>query len=903
MRRITSSLAVAGSILSISLLTGAYRSAPHFAGWQSTIATVVTTPVDTTIVPADTVVVYDSLSEREKRFPEHAVAGLTVANGLEATLFASEPTLSNPTSIDIDDRGRVWVCDAYGYRPGTGNRKANKDKLAGDRILILEDTNGDGKADKTKIFYQGPELNAPLGILVMGNKALVSQSPNVWLFTDTDGDDKADKKEIIFRGIRGVQNDHGVHAFVFGPDGKFYFNFGNEGRQLQSGRGGRLLDRWERPFNFRQYKQGLVFRCDEDFRTIEVLGQNFRNPVELAVDSYGTVWQSDHDEAGTESVRINYVMESGNFGYVDEMKGTTWRVVRTNLEDEISRRHWHQNDPGVVPNLLNTGSGQPTGIVVYEGVTLPRPFWDQLIHCDAGANVVRSYPVQSDGAGYKANMLPIVEGKRDKWFRPSDVCVAPDGSLIVADLYDPGTGEEASNTDLNRGRIYRIAPPKTPYKVPSYDYNSPEGAVAALQNPNMSVRYKAWYALLDHRRAAEPALENLFRSPTTNPRLRARALWVLNKIEGVHRRHLEVAFREINPNLSITALRAVRQRNSDPTEYIKLLTGHRDPQVRRECALAINHNHTYEAEHVWVQLARQYKGNDRWYLEALGVGAEGQWDRLFEAWLRTQKGDPLATPAGRDIVWRARTNQAIPYLSALATDTSSSLKERLRYFRAFDFLPRGYEKSLALLKMTEGNAPEQTEISKLALWHMGREFVRDSYQGRQALQRLLNKTYGTSDYIELVSRYEPDYENDRLFRLATTRPNADIGRDAGRQLLKQADESYFWDKFYNSDDDTKTALLASIKGVGSRESLTILAKIAVDPSYPGKVRRSAARFMGGSWEGEDTVVNLLNSGRLHGDIKAAAIDGISNAFRKEIRDAADKYIEFTEASVDKKAFE
>ncbi|HEV7348989.1 PVC-type heme-binding CxxCH protein [Telluribacter sp.] len=851
----------------------------------------------------DTVLPYDSLSEQEKRFPAHAVAGLTVANGLEATLFASEPTISNPTSIDIDDRGRVWVCDAYGYRPGqSSTRKASKEKLAGDRILILEDTDGDGKADKTTVFYQGPELNSPLGILVIGNKAIVSQSPYVWLFTDTNGDDKADKKEIIFRGIRGVQHDHGVHAFVFGPDGKFYFNFGNEGRQLLNGRGGNLLDEWERPINFRNYKQGLVFRCDEEFKTIEVLGENFRNSVELAVDSYGTVWQSDHDEDGNESVRINYVMEDGNFGYVDEMKGTTWRVVRTNLEDEIPRRHWHQNDPGVVPNVLHTGSGIPTGMAIYESQLLPRPFWDQIIHSDAGANVVRAYPVQNDGAGYKAAMLPIVEGKRDTWFRPSDVSVAPDGSLIVADLYDPGVGQEASASDLNRGRIYRIAPPKTPYRVPVYDYNTPEGAVAALQSPTMSIRYKAWHALLNHRRAAEPALEELFRAPAANPRLRSRALWVLNRIEGVHRRHLEVAFRAINPNLSITALRAVRQRNSDPTEYIKLLTSHPDPQVRRECALAISHNHTYEAERVWVQLARQYKGNDRWYLEALGIGAEGQWDRLFEAWLQTGKTDPLATPAGRDIVWRARTNLAIPYLATLATDNSVPLKERLRYFRAFDFLPRGYEKSLALLKMTRGNASDQTEIDKLALWHMGREFVRDSYQGRQALQRFLNKTYGTQNYIELVSRYEPEYENDRLFRLATSRPNTDLGRDAGRQFLKQAEESYFWDKFHNSNDDTKIALLASIKGVGNRESLTILGNAALDPAHNMKVRRAAARFLGGSWEGEDTVINLLKSGRLHGEIKAAAVDGISNAFRKEIRDAADRYIEFSEASIDKSAF-
>ncbi len=209
----------------------------------------------------------------------------------------------------------------------------------------------------------------------------------------------------------------------------------------------------------------MVFRCDQDFKNLEVLGDNFRNGLEVAVDSYGSVWQSDHDEDGNESVRINYVMENGNFGYTDEMTGTTWRVNRTNLEEDIARRHWHQNDPGVVPDVLHTGSGAPAGMTVYEGQLLPRQFRDQIIHADAGPNVVRGYPVENDGAGYKATMQDLVKGTRDTWFRPSDVCVAPDGSLIVSDWYDPGEGE-VGMADMNRGRIYRIAPAQNTLPLP-----------------------------------------------------------------------------------------------------------------------------------------------------------------------------------------------------------------------------------------------------------------------------------------------------------------------------------------------------------------------------------------------------------------------------------------------------
>jgi len=245
------------------------------------------------VIHSDTV--YARLSEAERRFSRNALGGLKVAEGLEATLFSSEPDVINPINIDVDHRGRVWVCESYNYRPAVNGRS---ELGVGDRIVILEDKDGDGKADVSKVFYQGKEINAPLGIWVMGNKAIVSQSPYVWLFTDTDGDDKADKKEILFKGIGGVQNDAGIHAFVFGPDGKFYFNYGNAGRQLVDGQDRPLLDKYERPIDFRQFKQGVVFRCDQDFTKVEILAENFRNGFEVAVDSYGTMWQSDQEEPG-----------------------------------------------------------------------------------------------------------------------------------------------------------------------------------------------------------------------------------------------------------------------------------------------------------------------------------------------------------------------------------------------------------------------------------------------------------------------------------------------------------------------------------------------------------------------------------------------------------------------------
>ncbi|HYG18027.1 MAG TPA: PVC-type heme-binding CxxCH protein, partial [Ohtaekwangia sp.] len=398
----------------------------------------------------------------DEHSPQTSLDDLKVHDGLAVDLFASEPMFSNPTNISIDSRGRIWVCEAYNYRNQLNPKNPVKDE--GDRIMILEDTDGDGVADKSKVFYQGTDVNAALGICVLGNKIYVSCSPNVFVFTDENSDDTPDKKEILFTGIKGEQHDHGMHTFIFGHDGMMYFNMGNEGEMLLTASGDTVVDIHGRKVvtNGKPFRQGMAFRMDLDGSDVEVLGHNFRNNYELAVDPYGTVWQSDNDDDGNKGVRINYVMEQGNYGFTDEMTGARWPARRTNMEKEIAQRHWHLNDPGVVPNLLQTGSGSPTGIMLYEGTMLPEMFQSQLIHCEPGHNVVRSYVVENDGAGYKAKIVNLVEAQKDQWFRPSDIATAPDGSIFIADWYDPGVGGHQVG-DLDRGRIYRVSAPDTRY--------------------------------------------------------------------------------------------------------------------------------------------------------------------------------------------------------------------------------------------------------------------------------------------------------------------------------------------------------------------------------------------------------------------------------------------------------
>src|SRR5229473_3252376 len=167
--------------------------------------------------------------------PEKAEATFKVVDGLQYKLWASEPLFVNPTCMDVDHKGRVWVCESVNYR----NRLRGFKKLTrpeGDRIVILEDTKGNGTADKATTFYQSPDTLAPLGIAVAKNpvgpgyKVFVCQSPDILVFEDKDGDGKADgPPKKLLGGFGGFDHDHGVHGILIGPDNKLYFSVGDRG--------------------------------------------------------------------------------------------------------------------------------------------------------------------------------------------------------------------------------------------------------------------------------------------------------------------------------------------------------------------------------------------------------------------------------------------------------------------------------------------------------------------------------------------------------------------------------------------------------------------------------------------------------------------------------------------------
>ena len=841
------------------------------------------------------------------RRADRAAAHLDVYPGLEATLFASEPMMVSPTNLDVDHLGRVWVIDVVNYR----GRSENNERPEGDRILILEDEDHDGRADSSKVYYQGRDIDAALGIALLGNQVIVTAAPNVLVFTDENGDDVPDRKDYLFTNTGLPQNDHSTHSVSFGPDGHLYWNMGNsglsvhdkDGKLVIDAAGNAIIDRFlwgrlaespvdERPDYTQGYEDrakpyigGMVFRSSLDGGRTEVLAHNFRNNYEVAVDSLGSLWQSDNDDDGNASCRINYLLEFGNYGYRDEITTAGWTADRTGQSEEVPPRHWHQNDPGVVPNLLITGAGSPAGITVYEGRLLPKEFHDQVLHADAGPGVLRAVLSEKRGAGFTAREVNVIKGERDKWVRPVDVAVAPDGSLFVSDWYDPVVGWNRQE-DPRRGRIFRIAPTGHDYRVPEFDFGAMDGAAEALRNPASAVRYRAWSKLHQAGAEAERALAALF-APSHDARLRARALWLLSKIKGREARYVEAALADADEDIRVVGVRAARQADIDLIPLVKKLTGDPSPQVRREAALALRGNRSPQAPGLWAELALQHDGNDRWYLEALGIAAEGQWDAFLDAWL-PRVGSEWNSPPARDILWRSRARRTPHDLVRLLGSSEVDRAGAERYLRAFDFQSEGSAKSRALRRLALRQAAADSEkgafAASEALLRMNDLELNPAL--RRALDRVLPRMRGSGQFARLVQRFQLVEHYPALMEVAVDKKDEPVGIASMKTLL-DGGLPQVAENFLRENPDRARDIVEVLGNTRSERAVPILQAVFMDEAAALEVReqavRSLARFRGGA----EVLVDRARQGKFPEDLKATAGKAMTRSMHAFLRKEAE----------------
>lgn len=649
--------------------------------------------------------------------PPEGVAALIPGDGLQVQLFASEPDLYCPTAFDIDEKGRIWVAEGVNYRRAAGPKTADPPyyltphRKTGDRIVVLEDTDGDGKCDRVRVFAEGLDIKSPQGFAVIGDRVWISQSPNITTI-EIKPDGTAGERKVILTGFNGIHSDHSVHSVTMGPDGRLYCCFGDTGCDTKFPDGQRLVT------NGKPWRGGCAFRMNFDLTKPEIIAHNFRNGYEIAVNSFGDAFMSDNDEDdGNQFCRLVYLMEGGNYGWQPYQKGQDWNL----------------DQPGVVPILMRTGAGAPAGLCVYEGKLLPEQYRGMPILAECGAGWVGSFRLTPEGAGYRVggNGPQTIEQLReirkpdlllsstDRWFRPSDVAVAPDGSLFVADFYNHIAGGR-DGAQPPRGRIYRLIPKghDGSYRVPSIDVTKPDGLVAALGSPNLAARARAILRIQELGPKAVAILAPHVQSPDRV--LRARVLYQLGTLGSEGQQHVRTALGDADPDIRIVAIRSLRQNGADLVALAKGLVKDPSPRVRRELLLVLRDAEPAAAQDILVALANQYDGQDRYYLEAVGIAFRGREAALVPPLLQSwPKGEWNRRVAG--LLWVLGPPEALPTFAAVVTDSNRSLADR----------------QIALEALGPLNDPKAGEaLAKLLLAEHPRPLVR------QAMPLLARKASG-----------------------------------------------------------------------------------------------------------------------------------------------------------------
>ena len=736
---------------------------------------------------------YDTIS---LDFKKEANNNFFLPEGWQVTLWAESPLFYNPTNMDIDIKGRIWVTEAVNYRDFRNKPENRLNFEAGDRVMILEDTDGDGVCDSSKVFVQDKDLVAPLGIAVIGNKVLVSCAPTLYIYTDEDGDDIPDKKEVFLTGFGGFDHDHSLHSLAAGPDGQWYFNTGNAGPHVVTDKSGWTLRSGSvytggTPYNKentpaqvsddgRIWVGGLALRIGRDGGGLTVVGHNFRNAYELALDSFGNMWQNDNDDE-VETCRTTWLMEGGNAGFFSADGSRTWRADRRPGQDIFSA-HWHQEDPGVIPAGDRTGAGSPTGIVVYEGDAFGPNLRGALLSADAGRNVIFAYQPAPKGAGFSLQREDLITSVKEstegyvwndigndqrKWFRPSDISIGPDGAIYIADWYDPLVGGHQMLDSLGYGRIYRITPDNNPLKVPDINLNTTQGQITALLNPAVNVRYLGFEKLKEQGEVVLEDVRKILQSD--NPYHQARAIWLLSQLGEKGVQLVENILRkDPDPRLRVTAYRALKANKPLLLQYAAVAADDPSPAVRREVAISLRDFPWEDCHQIFETLFKYYNTGDRWYLEALGMAIDRKEEAAYLQLLSGQSKDPSRWSEGfAELVWRIHPEAAIPALKERAmTDNLPDGSRKL----AVDAIAFIKTKDAVAAMIALGQLPNDSLVSHLATWWVNFRKDNDWYalwnwdefEPERSLEipeeivllqkKLLNKTLPVNSRIEAAKK-------------------------------------------------------------------------------------------------------------------------------------------------------
>ncbi len=388
-------------------------------------------------------------------YGEDALAKLKVPEGYKIELFASEVEfrdLANPVQMSFDNKGRLWVATMPSYphyKPG--------DSKPNDKLIILEDTNNDGKADKQTVFVDG--LHLPLGFEFAPEGVYVSQGTNLKLFTDTNGDDKADKEEILMSGFDDHDTHHNSSAFCADPSGAIY-----------SGEGVFLHTNVETAYGTVRATNGGFYRYSPQRHKLDRIAQlSIPNPWGIAFDEWGQPFFAETSGPDVRWMTPGTVLprygEATNKG--KQLIEKDHLVRPTSGLEFVSSRHFPQEVQG-----------------------------DMLINNTIGFLGTKQHKIWDSGTGYETKHRQDLVVGTDRNFRPVDMEFAPDGSLYLVDWHNILIGHMQHNArdplrDHVHGRIYRITYPSRPLVTPAkIDGASIETLLSNLTLPEYRSRYR-----------------------------------------------------------------------------------------------------------------------------------------------------------------------------------------------------------------------------------------------------------------------------------------------------------------------------------------------------------------------------------------------------------------------------
>jgi putative membrane-bound dehydrogenase-like protein len=447
---------------------------------------------------------------------------------LVVELFAAAPDVVQPIATDFDSKGRLLVVESH-----THFRPAKYDGPKADRIRILEDTDGDGKADKFTTFFEGTTHTMDLAVHFDGSVYVATRNEVIRL-RDTDGDGKADeKKRIAFLETAGNYPHNGLAGLMFGSKGDLYFGIGENlgapykliGSDSKSLAGGG--------------EGGNVFHCTADGKELRRVATGFWNPFGACRDIFGRMWVVDNDPDASPPCRLLYLVEGGDYGY-------QFRYGR-------SGRHpfqaWNGELPGTLPMAAGTGES-PCEVISYESDGLPAEYRGHLLVPAWADHRIERYVPRVQGAGMAADRKPFIQGGKE--FRPSGLTVAPDGSLFVTDWV-------SRSYELHgKGAVWHVRWKDAPYSAakPRLSGSDPTNAILVSDRPTRDAAAR--------RLASDDAGRAYLRDrlASADARIRASVLTALLDVGDPKIDLAEVAAKDPEPAIRAMAVRSLVARGA-----------------------------------------------------------------------------------------------------------------------------------------------------------------------------------------------------------------------------------------------------------------------------------------------------------------------------------------------------